>query len=59
VKDLFSTMLLRPAQSANRYFVPQDDKLFKTSFPLHYPLRCSAMTKLLIYITPTPSKLLY
>jgi hypothetical protein len=29
VKDLLFAMLLRPVQSANRSFVPQDDKLFK------------------------------
>jgi hypothetical protein len=38
VKDLLFTMLVRPVQSANRSFVPQDDKPFKTSFPsLEFP----------------------
>ncbi len=34
VKDLLFAILLRPVQSANRSFVPQDDKPFKTSTQL-------------------------
>ncbi len=30
VKQLLFAMLLRPVKSANRTFVPQDDKLFLT-----------------------------
>ncbi len=37
VKDLLFAILLRPVQSANRSFVPQDDKPFKTSFAFVYP----------------------
>jgi hypothetical protein len=37
VKDLLFAMFLRPAQSANRSFVPQDDKLFKRHFPFSVP----------------------
>jgi hypothetical protein len=36
VKDLLFAMLLRHAQSANRSFVPQDDKPFKPSFSFQY-----------------------
>jgi hypothetical protein len=32
VKDLFFALLLRPVKSANRSFVPQDDKPFKRHF---------------------------